>query len=201
MEIGTEKILCGCYYRTGDSDVNYCKEIVKSISTEKKLEESKKYTGLIIRGDFNFLKIEWNDELTEFNLVESYVPANLFLDFLHDNFLVQNKERNKDPKLIYNKGNFLDFSLFLNKINWELTFSNLHIDECYEIFLKIYNEGCRRFIPTKILNKHNSTNSAWMTRDLKRLIKDKKVAWFKFRNAILTEKYKSLNNQVRCSHP
>ena len=53
-EIGTEKILCGCYYRTGDSDVNYCKEIVKSISTAKKLVESKKYTGLIIGGDFNF---------------------------------------------------------------------------------------------------------------------------------------------------
>ena len=260
VEIGNEKILRGCYYRPGDTDVNYCKEIVESINTAKKLVESKKYNGLLIGGDFNFSTIKWNDECMGFNTVESYVPSNLFLDCLHDNFLVQNIaintfqnnvdettnvldyivtdssnrilliehhpplgsidhghhvitfyyiyldseniEKNKDPKLIYNKGNFNEFNAFLNQINWESIFSNLNIDECYETFLKIYNEGCRRFIPTKIFKKDKFTNSAWMTRDLKHLIKEKKVAWCKCRNSgskntIFAETYKSLNKQVK----
>jgi hypothetical protein len=40
----------GCYYHTGYSDVNYCKEIVETIISAKKLVESKKYTGLLIGG-------------------------------------------------------------------------------------------------------------------------------------------------------
>jgi hypothetical protein len=40
-----------------------------------------------------------------------------------------------------------------------------------------------------------------MTRDLKHLIKEKKVAWFKCRNTekntIFSEKYKSSNKQVK----
>jgi hypothetical protein len=40
----------GCYYHTGYSDVNYCREIVETIISAKKLVESKKYTGLLIGG-------------------------------------------------------------------------------------------------------------------------------------------------------
>ena len=54
IEIGDESILCGCFYRTGDSDVSYCKELVNSIKIAKGLLTSKKYTGLLIGGDFNF---------------------------------------------------------------------------------------------------------------------------------------------------
>ena len=108
IEIGDERVLCGCFYRTGDSDNNYCKEVIKSINTAKKLVDGKKYTGLIIGGDFNFPSIKWTDENMGFNTIDNYEPANLFLECLHENFLIQNIYKNTFQNYVNETTNVLD---------------------------------------------------------------------------------------------
>jgi hypothetical protein len=260
IEIGDEKLLCGCFYRTGDSDIKYCKEVINSVNTARKLIDGKKYTGILIGGDFNFSTIKWNNENMGFNTIESYEPANLFLECLHENFLTQNvyensfqnninettnvldyiitdtsnrifsldhqpplgnidhghhiilfeyvyqKSSNKtkvlNKRILYNNGNYIGFNAYLKNINWDKELSELKIDECYTKFLSIYEEGCKKFIPTKEYIKQNTATPPWLTKELKHLIKEKKTAWFKYRNSNsknieLLENYKFLNSIVK----
>jgi hypothetical protein len=111
IEVGREKILCGCCYRTGDSDLNYCKNIIDSIDSAQKLIDNKSFTGLLIGGDFNFPTIKWNEDNTGFNTSVKYEPANLFLDCLHENFLFQNVNKNTFQNNVDETTNILDYIL------------------------------------------------------------------------------------------
>ena len=74
----------------GDSNLNYCNEIITSIKTAKKLVGSKKFSGLLIGKDFNFSSIKWNDENMGCNSMDHLEQANVFLSCLQQNFLFQN---------------------------------------------------------------------------------------------------------------
>ena len=110
IETGDERILCGCFYRTGESDTSYCQEVIKSINTAKKLIVDKKYTGLLITGDFNFSSIKRDDENIGFT-IDNYEPAKLFLDCLHENFLFQNVYKNTFQKSVNETINVLDYTI------------------------------------------------------------------------------------------
>jgi hypothetical protein len=103
---------------------------------------------------------------------------------------------------LYNNGNYIGFNAYLKNINWDKELSELKIDECYTKFLSIYEEGCKKFIPTKEYIKQNTATPPWLTKELKHLTKEKKTAWFKYRNSNsknieLLENYKFLNSIVK----
>jgi Endonuclease/Exonuclease/phosphatase family len=62
ISINNESILCGCLYRVGEEDVEYCKHLLESIKQAQLLQANKQYTGLLICGDFNFDEITWSSE-------------------------------------------------------------------------------------------------------------------------------------------
>jgi hypothetical protein len=69
VELGLEKVLCGCIYRTGVSDLNNCGDIIKSIKYAHSSNINKKFTGVLICGDFNFHTIKWSDEFCRARLM------------------------------------------------------------------------------------------------------------------------------------
>ena len=84
VKVGGESVLVGCVYRPGDSSRQVGDQIDLGISRAKKLVDSKKFTGLLIAGDFNYWQIEWPG--CE-NLPPG--PALNFKDMLDDNFITQ----------------------------------------------------------------------------------------------------------------
>ena len=56
-----ESILCGCVYRPPQASYETNCEITKAIGRAKHLIDSKKYSSVIIAGDFNHSDIEWFD--------------------------------------------------------------------------------------------------------------------------------------------
>lgn len=85
VSCGEESILVGCIYRSGGSDRRVNEQVGGAICLAWRLIDSKKFTGLLIAGDFNFNEIEWPD--CE-NLAPG--PGLDFKEILEDNFITQN---------------------------------------------------------------------------------------------------------------
>jgi hypothetical protein len=90
VEMGLDKVLCRCIYRTGVSDLNNCGDIIKSIKHAHSSNINKKFTGVLICGDFDFHTIKWSDEYYGILSSASDVQAKVFLECLNDCFLHQN---------------------------------------------------------------------------------------------------------------
>ena len=56
-----ESILCGCIFRPPQASYETNREKTKAIGRAKHLKDSKKYSSVIIAGDFNHSDIEWFD--------------------------------------------------------------------------------------------------------------------------------------------
>ena len=63
IEVGKEKILCGCIYRTGLSSSEKCVDIKVSLNKAYAFKKSNKCTGILICGDFNYANIKWNEKI------------------------------------------------------------------------------------------------------------------------------------------
>ena len=90
VKTGVDSILIGCIYRPPYSNHETAEEIFNNIALAKKLVENKKYTGLLIAGDFNFPKINWS---SLHGYVEGQSQAGVlsskFVETLEENFLAQ----------------------------------------------------------------------------------------------------------------
>ena len=89
IKIGTDLILLGCIYRPPHSAREVNIEIFKSLTRAKHLQDSKKYTGLLVAGDLNFSDIDWNNDggVCRNNGRSSSLE---FLNCIDSNFLIQN---------------------------------------------------------------------------------------------------------------
>ena len=111
----------------------------------------------------------------------------------------------KKIKFLYNKGNYNELDLYFKSINWVQEFEGCEVNLCYEKWLKIYESGCEKFIPKLQLDNNNTRNhkcSPWMTKELKRMCKEKKNSWFSnrnsgFKNQVELNKHKKLNKVIK----
>jgi hypothetical protein len=61
-----EKILIGCNYRPPTASYEVSADVNKTLRAAKLLVESKKYTNLLIAGDFNYRYIKWYQGVYKF---------------------------------------------------------------------------------------------------------------------------------------
>ena len=84
--------------------------------------------------------------------------------------------------------------------DWDNEFENKNIEECYEIFLKDYNEACENNIPKEVLKKSDKIQKPiWMKPATFRLIKRKKSRHIKYlntRSRTDKEEYNKIRNEV-----
>ena len=233
--VGGESVLVGCVYRPGDAGQGVSDLIDLEISRAKKLIDSKKFTGLLIAGDFNYWEIDWPDC--------NHIPlgsAHNFKDTLDDNYIIQNVNvktfqtgdgspsnildlvltdssdriptievgpplgninkahmvlkwkfylRNKvgvekgenpfkETKKRFNKGDYTSMNEYLLGINWNESFLNKSVEECYNEFLGIYGNACNVYIPNKNLNINRKDKPKWLTNELRVCLREKRSLWF-----------------------
>ena len=92
---GDEQILIGCIYRAPpgldkDKNAQIESEIIKSIYNAKKSNDSNKFNGLVVAGDFNFPYIEWDSDGVASLKGSQNSPGVNFLRLLNDEFISQN---------------------------------------------------------------------------------------------------------------
>ena len=59
LRCGMDNVLVGCFYRKPGAPASVGREICKVIREAKGQLEKKKYTALVIAGDFNFPRVKW----------------------------------------------------------------------------------------------------------------------------------------------
>ena len=114
IEVGKEKILCGCIYRTGKSDIKNCVDITKSLEFANRFKQRKNCTGLLICGDFNFSSIKWNQDNFIDNSSDNDNITNKFIKCLQDCFLHQNVNKPSFQNEFGRETNILDLILTEN---------------------------------------------------------------------------------------
>nr|XP_047141010.1 uncharacterized protein LOC124816050 [Hydra vulgaris] len=146
----------------------------------------------------------WNDESFSEIINDSDTTATMFIELLHDCYLHQNVispsfqvkfgiDTNILDVILTDNSNrvyFLEHFPPLGGIDHGhhiLKFRfGLSVNECYEKWLRKYEIGCEKYIPTLNLDKNSfqlKNNSLWMTTELKSMCKEKKKCWFRNRNS------------------
>ena len=69
---------------------------------------------------------------------------------------------------------------FFNNIDWLSMFDTFDVNNCYEIFLKNYQQACDKFIPTKQVMPVDF-NYKWLNGDIISKSKRKNKLWFRLR--------------------
>ena len=100
-------------------------------------------------------------------------------------------------KFVYRKGNYDKFNSIISSYDWSLMFSDLHINDCYNIFLEAYNAACSACIPMVAVSTNKRTRSPWMTQELLQLLRIKNNLFHKnlitkWKHADLVLKFKSI---------
>ena len=114
IEVAKEKILGGCIYRTGNSDLKNSVDITKSLKMANRLKDSKSCSALLICGEFNFSSIKWNQENFIDNISVNDNIANQFINCLQDCFMHQNVIKLSFKNNLGRETNILDLILTEN---------------------------------------------------------------------------------------
>nr|XP_047127784.1 uncharacterized protein LOC124808631 [Hydra vulgaris] len=93
------------------------------------------------------------------------------LNFNFNYQLHNRKNESITTKRVYMKGNYHEFSKYLNKFNWSHEFTGLNVDQCYESFIRTIEYGCKDFIPSFNQKTTESKRSLWMNKELKHEIR------------------------------
>ena len=83
----------------------------------------------------------------------------------------------KKSKFLYKKGDYKKLSEFLNTHDWVNKFRDKDVHFCYSEFLKVYNEGCERFIPKVDISGNLKTKPKWLTRGIKSNMRKRLNLW------------------------
>ena len=99
----------------------------------------------------------------------------------------------------YHQADLINIEANLSK-DWDEIFKDKDIEECYEIFMKEYNDACETHIPKEVLKKTDAIQKPmWMKPATLRLIKRKKSRHIKFlntRSRTDREEYNRIRNEV-----
>lgn len=88
--------------------------------------------------------------------------------------------------------NFFDIAYELNKINWSLTFFNLDINTVANKFNSICHEIILKHVP--IVTYMSNSFPVWFNKELRLLIKEKKIAHLKFKQSKHVSDYTNFFN-------
>ena len=89
IELGSERIICGCIYHPGSSSNLENSSIIRSIKQVSSLYHKNKCSGFLVCGDFNYATINWYENYN-LNQSETDKQAKYFIECLNDSFLYQN---------------------------------------------------------------------------------------------------------------
>nr|XP_047132600.1 uncharacterized protein LOC124811285 [Hydra vulgaris] len=152
---------------------------------------------------------QWNDESFSKIINDSDTTASMFIESLHDCYLHQNVISPSFQVKFGIDTNILDLILTdnSNRVYFHEHFPplggidhghhilkfrfGLSVNECYKKWLRKYEIGCEKYIPTLNLDKNSfqlKNNSLWMTSELKSMCKEKKNV------GLETEIQKSIRN-------
>jgi hypothetical protein len=101
-----ESILLGCIYRPPTTSIEENDAIVRSLEKTNELVQNKKFSSLIVTGDFNHRNIEWADGM--WTLRKPNAQADRFLNCMDDAFLTQCSNRPTYDKADGTSENTLD---------------------------------------------------------------------------------------------
>ncbi len=87
IKLKSEKVLIGCIYRPHKSSDKVDRAINKAIRTAKALVTKKKYTAMLVVGDFNHPDIEWSESIGQLNSNDK--SAQVLLSNLNSNYISQ----------------------------------------------------------------------------------------------------------------
>ncbi|XP_065677331.1 uncharacterized protein LOC136092732 [Hydra vulgaris] len=116
------------------------------------------------------------------------------LNFNFNYQLHNRKNESITTKRVYMKGNYHEFSKYLNKFDWSHEFTGLNVDQCYESFIRTIEYRCKDFISSFNQKTTESKRSLWMNKELKHEIRYKASH---FKNLDLKEEYKLKNNKLK----
>nr|XP_047141316.1 uncharacterized protein LOC124816250 [Hydra vulgaris] len=177
------------------SNSEKCIDIIKPLKQAFVLKKNNKCSGILICGDFNYANIKWNDESFSEVINDSDTTASMFIELLHDCYLHQNVISPSFQVKFGIDTNILDLILTdnSNRVYFLEHFPplggidhghhilkfrfGLSVNECYKKWLRKYEIGCEKYIPTLNLDKNSfqlKNNSLWMTTELKSMCKEKK---------------------------
>jgi len=89
IRCGMDRVLVGCFYRNPRAPQSESREICRLIRNAKNEVESKRYTALMIAGDFNFPRVKWINGSGLFSSERMERIENVFIETLDDCALTQ----------------------------------------------------------------------------------------------------------------
>nr|XP_047137520.1 uncharacterized protein LOC124814021 [Hydra vulgaris] len=155
IKMSNECILCGCIYRPGSDDLVNFQNVINSI------KENLVFTA----SPFRISSLVHKDPLGKTK------RGHHVLNFNFNYQLHNRKNESITTKRVYMKGNYHEFSKYLNKFNWSHEFTGLNVDQCYESFIRTIEYGCKDFIPSFNQKTTESKRSLWMNKELKHEIR------------------------------
>jgi hypothetical protein len=111
---------------------------------------------------------------------------------IEERFSVEGSRR---KRLNVRRGDYLGMNEELNNIEWENVFEGKGVNECYNIFLSIYEGASNKFIP--VFKEMSRKEAKWMTPDIKDQIKLKHATWYRKKAKSSPETTKEYNGISR----
>ena len=103
----------------------------------------------------------------------------------------------------YKNGNFYKIREYFESLNWSREYHNRDVNSCYEKWLSLCHDGCKKFIPVIRLSNNQRYNGAIkITKEIKLLTKEQRRLWLeckkvKFSDNQLLECNKELNRNLK----
>jgi hypothetical protein len=77
----------------------------------------------------------------------------------------------------FRKGDYKSFGDFISSKDWISLFNDLNIQECYDKFIDIYNEGCSKFVPEYSFKNEKQSKEKWMNSHIRKLYRNRNRLW------------------------
>ncbi|XP_065645379.1 uncharacterized protein LOC136075868 [Hydra vulgaris] len=82
-------------------------------------------------------------------------------------------------RYIWSRADYANFSLKLSSTNWKSLFENCLANECYNLFLEVYDELATELIPSTTL-PFKKKHEPWITDEVLKAIRTKQELWNKY---------------------
>jgi len=100
------------------------------------------------------------------------------------------EETDSDSHFYYNwsKANFTGLTEHLQAIDWNNIFQYCSsVDQCWDAFINIIYKGIEMYVPVALYKNRATTKKYHYPQFIKRLIKEKLIAWIRWKYSQLTE--------------
>ena len=117
------------------------------------------------------------------------------------NVLIENPDKDRagvTPRLNFHKGDYVKLKELLSNVDWATEFEGKSTNERWQIFLYYYRKYVKECIPT-FIPKYKNETSKWMNRKIKNLLKQKEIAWRRYRDRKCPTRrqvYNTIRNKV-----